>query len=214
MRVRAVHEAWVSWMAPHPWQLYWTFTSDRRTHPEAVEKRWRFVCSQINVHLFGNHWQRRGEGVRWLLGIERHKSWNPHCHGLLYAGGFDLTDRDVFSYGKWKRFADNTGGFTWLEPVRASNDVVTYVTKYVLKDGDMFLSEGFANEFQSSFFTAPRPAQAAAAARRPRSVESSGSQQVAALRQQNTTPERRRELEQCRSRGAAELARRKQMENA
>lgn len=154
----AVHAAWVEWMAPHPWQLYWTFTSSDRTHPERVEKRWRYVCGQINKHLFGNNWKRRSEGVKWILGIERHKSFNPHCHGLIFAGGFDLTDKAQFSYAEWKQFADNTGGFTWLEPVRASIDVITYVTKYVLKDGDIFLSDGFTDPFQTSLLGA-RPSK-------------------------------------------------------
>jgi hypothetical protein len=55
----------------------------------------------------------------------------------------DARDRTVFSLAHWQRFASDLGGFAWLQLPRNSDDVCAYVSKYVVKDGELVLSERF-----------------------------------------------------------------------
>lgn len=134
------HEAWSQWLAQRPWDLFLTLTSDHRTHPEALHKRLRYCTNLMARELYGRAVVRRGNPIEYVNGIERHKSGWPHSHALLRLPGVDLADRFQFSLAEWQQRISDTGGFCHLQRPRAQSDVVTYVTKYVTKDGDLILS--------------------------------------------------------------------------
>lgn len=115
-------------------------TSDRRTHPEALQKRFRYCVHKMADHLYGRHWQRRGQGIEYVYGQERHKSGWPHSHSVLRIPDVDLTDPDQLNLAYWQKFITETGGHTRLDRPRSVADVVGYCTKYVLKEGDLILS--------------------------------------------------------------------------
>jgi hypothetical protein len=48
--------------------------------------------------------------------------------------------RAIFDLGYWQRWMTDTGGFAWLQIPRSEQAVVQYVTKYVVKDGELELS--------------------------------------------------------------------------
>lgn len=150
-------------MDGHPWQIFPTVTSQNQTHPEALLKRWGYMWSLVNRDLYGNNWSRRGEGVRWIVGVERHKSWRPHLHGMVYAPGFDLTDPLVFPFSRWQPDFTATGGNVDLKVIRAREAVLAYVTKYVLKDGEIQWSDGLG---KTAAVTNPPGQQAEGSARR------------------------------------------------
>jgi len=52
-----------------------------------------------------------------------------------------MADPAQFNLGEWQKFITETGGWCWLEVPKCQGDVVTYCTKYVLKDGDLTLSD-------------------------------------------------------------------------
>lgn len=135
-----LRDAWAEWLGHRPWDLFLTLTSARRTHPEALHKRLRYCCHSISDFLYGKHWERRGKGVEWVCGMERHKSGWPHSHSLLRLPGVDLADGNQFNLGYWQKWIADTGGHCWLERPRSQEDVVAYTTKYVLKEGDLELS--------------------------------------------------------------------------
>jgi hypothetical protein len=135
----SVAGAYGQWLARWPWQLFVTITSERRTSPEGIFKRFRHHIAQVNDELHGRHWRRDGKGAAWVAGVERHKSGNPHLHALVYVPSLDLRDRRVFSLDDWQpRFSD--GGFAWLELVHVVERVSTYLAKYILKDGDIHIA--------------------------------------------------------------------------
>ena len=134
-------DAWAEWLGHRPWDLFLTLTSNRRTHPEALHKRFRFCTHKIADHLWGRHWERRGHGVEYVCGMERHKSGWPHSHAMVRLPGVDLSDAGQFNLGYWQKFITETGGFCYLERPRSQADVVSYTTKYVLKEGDLILSD-------------------------------------------------------------------------
>lgn len=133
-------EAWAEWLGMQPWDLFVTLTSEKQTHPEAMLKRWRYCANNLSTHLYGRRWEKRGLGVQWVCGLERTKQGWPHSHAVLRAPLVNARDRDQLDWSYWQNWFTNTGGFCWMEPIRSQGDVLGYVTKYVVKDGELELS--------------------------------------------------------------------------
>jgi len=146
-----VREAWTSYLAQRPWDLFLTLTSERRTHPEALHKRFRYAVHQISNDLYGRAATRRSCPIEYVNGVERHKSGWPHSHALVRLPDVDLDHRDQFSLEHWQRWITETGGWCWLSRPRNQEHTVSYVTKYVVKDGELVLSDNL------SPITDPRP---------------------------------------------------------
>lgn len=140
----AVRDAYVGWLSGRPWDLFLTLTSDGRTHPEALHKRFRYCVHLMSNELYGRAVTRRACPVEFVNGIERHKSGWPHSHALLRFPGVDLTDPSQFSLSAWHERITATGGFAWPTLPRAQSDVLAYVVKYVTKDGELVLSENLS----------------------------------------------------------------------
>jgi hypothetical protein len=137
-----LREAWAEWLGNRPWDLFLTLTSARKTHPEALHKRFRYCTHEIADFLWGKHWERRGHhGVEYVFGLERHKSGWPHGHAVVRLPGIDLANPNLFNLAYWQKFITDTGGFCMLERPRGQADVLQYTTKYVLKEGDLILSD-------------------------------------------------------------------------
>ena len=138
-------EGWNVWLSSRPWDLFVTLTSDHRTHPEALHKRLQYCCNTMCDELYGRAVRRkRRNPIEYVNGIERHKTGWPHSHALLRLPGVDVSDREQFSLAEWQKWITGTGGFAWLSPPRSQGDVVSYVTKYVTKDGELALSDNLS----------------------------------------------------------------------
>ena len=98
------------------------------------------IAAKMNDHLYGRGWQRRGQGVEYVVGLERQKRGSCHAHGLMRFPDHDVRDPDQLSLRYWQRFASKLGGWCWLEIPADTAAVTAYVTKYVLKDGELELS--------------------------------------------------------------------------
>lgn len=143
----SLRDAWSDWLASRPWDLFLTLTSERRTHPESLHKRFRWYVHQISDDLYGRARTRRGTPIEYVNGIERHKSGWPHSHALLRLPDVDLGDRGQFSLEHWQRHMSSTGGYAWLSRPRSQDDTTRYVTKYVTKDGELVLSPNLSPVF-------------------------------------------------------------------
>ena len=135
-----LHEAWAEWLGHRPWDLFLTLTSQRRTHPEALHKRFRYCTHKIADHLYGRHWERRGQGPEYVYGTERHKSGFPHSHAVIRLANVDMSDPGQFNLAYWQKWISETGGWCSMSRPKNQEDVVSYTTKYVLKEGDLILS--------------------------------------------------------------------------
>jgi hypothetical protein len=145
---QAVRDAWTDWLASRPWDLFVTLTSEHRSHPEALHKRFRYVSHKVSDDVYGRGVTRKGRSpIEWVNGIERHKSGWPHSHALLRLPGVDMKDPTQFSLAYWQEWITNTGGWAWLSVPRVQEDVTSYVTKYVTKDGDLVLSPNLSPVF-------------------------------------------------------------------
>lgn len=102
--------------------------------------------------------RRRGSPIEFVNGIERHKSGWPHSHALLRCPRVDLADPLQLSLASWQKRISETGGFCWLGRPRVQGDVVSYVTKYVTKDGELILSDNLSPDVEPSPSLAFAPA--------------------------------------------------------
>lgn len=138
-----LREAWGAWIGGQPWDLFVTLTSTKQTHPEAMLKRFRYCMNKASDHVYGRKWSDRGQGLQWVAGIERTKQGWPHSHAVVRFPGCDIRGQEgraIFDLGYWQRWMTDTGGFAWLQIPRSEQAVVQYVTKYVVKDGELELS--------------------------------------------------------------------------
>lgn len=136
-------EAWATWISGTTWQAFLTMTSEGRTHPEALLKRFRYCTHIANDAIYGRRWERRDQGCQWVAGVERHQSGWPHLHAVLRFPEFDLAGdqgREFFPIAPWQERFTQTGGICRLDIARSSEATVAYVTKYVVKDGELHWS--------------------------------------------------------------------------
>jgi len=141
----SVREAYGEWIGRQPWDLFVTLTSEKQTHPEAMLKRFRYCMNKASDHVYGRHWDKRGTGLQWVTGLERTKQGWPHSHAVVRFPGVSIAGQEgraIFDLGYWQKRMTNTGGFAWLQIPRSGQAVVNYVTKYVVKDGELELSTG------------------------------------------------------------------------
>ena len=136
-------DATAEWLSAQPWDLFVTLTDPGMSHPEHMTKRHRYLIHKVNDSLYGKRWTKRTAGIEYVTGLERQARGSVHIHALWRFPDHDPADALTFSRRRWQAFADNLGGIARLEPVRSQTDVVAYVTKYVLKEGDLDLSPGF-----------------------------------------------------------------------
>jgi hypothetical protein len=114
-----------------PWQWWATFTfREAWVHPEAADKLFRVFISKANRALHGPRWAKKGLGVSWVRGLERQRRGTIHYHVLL--SGVGRLRR--YTYERlWRELA----GFARIERPRSRGRVLRYITKYVVKGGEI-----------------------------------------------------------------------------
>jgi len=135
--------AWSEWLSVEKWDVFLTLTDPGLSHPEAMSKRWRYFENSVNRKLYGNNFKRRGQGIETIVGLERQIRGSVHAHGLIRLPDHDVKDPNQFSWKYWQKFATDLGGWARLDIPRSSDDVVAYVTKYVVKGGDLIIGPNF-----------------------------------------------------------------------
>jgi len=147
-----LREAWAELLAAYPWDWTGTFTfrtpracdlsvySKRHrppratglVHPETADKTFRLYVSKINRALYGPRWYKKGLGVNWARGLEFQRRGTTHYHAL-FSGTGEL--RRLTYMDLWNELA----GFARIESPRDRQDVVRYISKYVVKGGEIDL---------------------------------------------------------------------------
>ena len=82
--------------------------------------------------LYGHRWHKKGEGIRWVRALEYQKRDVIHYHALM-AGVQDL--RRLTWMDRWHELA----GYARIEKIDTADAVVRYVSKYVVKGGEIDL---------------------------------------------------------------------------
>lgn len=116
--------------------------SNGSIHAEAADKAFRLFVSCINRELYGPKWGSRWHGgLQWARGTEFHKDGRLHFHALLAAPTDDLNQ--LTSRYQWHEWWYREFGRNQIEQPRSQRDVAGYVSKYVVKDGEVDFSKNF-----------------------------------------------------------------------
>jgi hypothetical protein len=111
-------------------------------HPEKADKAFRVLVSKVNRHIYGTRWYKRDETqLVWARGQEFHKSGRIHFHAVMADPRNDLntlTRRMDWVDWWWKEF-----GIARIERPQSQDDICRYVSKYVVKDGEVDFSPNF-----------------------------------------------------------------------
>lgn len=142
----AVSQGYASLMGRFALPLLLTQTFENRTHPEVVGKAHRYFLNLFNRELHGNHWKRRGViGCQSVLGIERHKSGWPHSHAVIGHPDIDLAAQEFASLRRsLKLESDFQWGWSKLEVAKSAAHANAYVSKYIVKEGEIVFSAHLA----------------------------------------------------------------------
>lgn len=139
----ALRNAYAEFLADYPWQWFCTFTFQSPPHPESANKKFRLWTNKLNRELYGCRAQKHGSSVFWVLALEFHKTGVIHFHALLG----DVTDLNTrFSRFEAMKMWESIGGYARIYPIDEKLEAVTsYVSKYVLKGGEISFSENLAD---------------------------------------------------------------------
>ncbi len=143
-----LRDEWVTFLSDYEFQWFATLTFETKVHPEAALKRWRFFTNQLNRSLYGRRWQKKEHGgIHWILGIEYQKRGVIHFHALMGA------ENDLNTLARrltWMDYWNELAGFARIEAIRSNESALRYVTKYVIKDGEIEFSKNLGNSTQET----------------------------------------------------------------
>lgn len=142
----ALRNAWAEFLSPHPFQWFATLTFEKNVHPEAAIKRWRRFTNDLNRTLYGRRWMNQAHGgIQWVVATERQKRGVVHLHALLGDDrNLDCIARRLTWMDRWHEMA----GFARIESIKNDDAVIRYVTKYVIKDGEIEFSSNLGKSQQ------------------------------------------------------------------
>lgn len=135
------------------WLFTWQLETALDRQLAVVETRTRFdaygreTSSHQKIHGSWYNSYRKGRcRPIWVLGVERHQSGSLHAHAIIKWSEFlpDLERR--LGWELWAGTKHEAGyghGFARIEPPRDQEDVAGYVSKYVVKGGEIYLSPSF-----------------------------------------------------------------------
>lgn len=137
-----VHDGWAEFIGRYHWEWFVTLTFTDDIHPEAALKSMHVWKSKLNREVFGHRWnEKKPYGVYWVVAIEYQKRGVLHLHLLISGVG---NTRRLSYMDIWAEMG-NKNGWARIEPVDKNDAVSMYLTKYVTKDGEIFLSPNLPN---------------------------------------------------------------------
>jgi len=134
----SLRDAWTEFLKKWEWEQFGTFTfREEPGHPEVADKLYRVLVSKVNRGLYGPRWHKKGLGITWTLAVERQQRGTVHFHTLWGLTG-PMVQAKEFRFqamGWWNELA----GFARIYPIENENAVRGYVSKYVVKGGELTL---------------------------------------------------------------------------
>jgi len=130
---RDIRVAWCEFLSQWDWQWFCTLTFRDIVHPEAADKSFRYFTSKLNRQLYGPRWFRKAHGgIPWVRALEYQRRGVIHFHAMF-------ADVEGVRRLSWMDEWDEIAGFARIEAIKNKWKVRRYLTKYVLKDGNIEL---------------------------------------------------------------------------
>ncbi len=124
-------EAYRKWLSRLKlWRLFLTLTFRNPIAPDPAYQIWRRLIRTLNQKSFGPRYTRivHHSYFSYVLGLEYQRRDVVHFHALVDKPlNFDLIHR------WWNRAA----GFAWIDQIEHYDKAIHYVTKYVIKGGEL-----------------------------------------------------------------------------
>lgn len=114
------------------YQWFGHFTFAEPLHPEQANKRWMRFVREINTKLYGRRFREHGDGITWARGQENQRRDAIHFHGFFGNGVKKLRRLDFMDI--WQGMCE---GYCRIWPYDGKMNAVSYITKYVVKEGDI-----------------------------------------------------------------------------
>jgi len=114
------------------WRSFLTLTFRDIVTRDQSEHLFRFLVQVLNQELYGNHYMRivGHSYFSYVVGFEYQKRGALHLHAMV-----DKPIHFEFVHSIWNKVA----GFAWIEPACDLDRLVPYISKYVVKDGDLWV---------------------------------------------------------------------------
>lgn len=139
MDSNALRDGWIELLERYEWDWFCTFTFQSDVHPEAAAKLFRVWVSKLNRFLYGRYWYKNPMGgVFWVRALEYQKRGVIHYHALI-AGIADLNDKT--RRFKWMEEWEHLAGYSRIELIESPQAVSRYISKYVVKGGEIDISQ-------------------------------------------------------------------------
>jgi len=137
--------AWVGFLDRWTWDLFGNHTFREDAHPEAAFKTFRLFISILNRKLYGPRWHKHGHGIRWVCAMERQRRGVVHFHSLLASAELVALLRSSWRPSEGPRpwandvleLWNDLAGIARISPIDSPAAVRGYVSKYVVKGGEI-----------------------------------------------------------------------------
>jgi hypothetical protein len=159
-------QAYASLLIRHPWHWFASLTFRPAhesskvggVHPEKADKAFRVFISSINRELYGIRWSKKPHGgLVWARGQEFHKDGRIHFHALIASPTDDLNR--IARRLDWIDWWYREFGIARIERPEYQDSVCSYVSKYVVKDGEVDFSRNFGRVSVPAISYQARPIQ-------------------------------------------------------
>jgi len=131
---------WYEWLKAKDWKVFITLTFKNECYPDIARKKLKRLISELNSCVFGSHYRKfvGHSYFSYIVGLEYQKRGVIHFHMLV--------DRPIdFRY--LHKFWNSIAGFAHVEVLKDLENALEYVTKYVLKCGQMEVPYFVKREF-------------------------------------------------------------------
>ena len=141
--VTTLAENWITFLDRYQFDWFFTGTFREAVHPENADKIWRRFTNDLNRAIYGRRWKVRSHGgIYWARASERQRRGVLHFHALMGEWqGLNDHARRLTWMDNWNELA----GFSKIERVIDDTAVRRYLSKYVIKDGEIDLSDNLAD---------------------------------------------------------------------
>jgi hypothetical protein len=126
---KVIADAEQEWIAKIIWKSLITLTFKDEIPEDIARKRFRRLVQILNKECFGNHYTRivGHSYFSYVLGVELQKRGVIHFHMLV-----DKPVNFQLVHDYWNR-----SGYAWIDKVEDMIKAIRYVTKYVVKGGQL-----------------------------------------------------------------------------
>jgi len=121
---------WLDWLKQKDWKIFVTLTFKNEVFPDIARRKLKLLIRKLNECVFGLHYTKfvGHSYFSYIAGLEYQRRGVIHFHLLI--------DKPV-NFHLMHEFWNEIAGFAHVQILRDLDGALDYVTKYVIKCGQM-----------------------------------------------------------------------------